>query len=134
MNYTDELCMCRVDFFKPSGKWYTTEAIAIFDYSGDNIHEVVKNAIKDHLKGRLKGMTAVCLIPHHKNSHPHHGEVCVKMSIYIYIYWSICMVGWCVYKVTGPLTSDIVKGPYDREGEARIKMDKLNKERENGIN
>lgn len=70
MGYTNREDMVRVDFFKPSGKWYCTEAVKWLDYHSEFIHEGFKESLAGHLKGRLLGMTAVCLEPYHENSHP----------------------------------------------------------------
>ncbi len=77
MGYCDDPRMVRVDFFKESGKWYTTEAIQIDnrDYKGTLIHDALKNAldkmyIPEQNRLRLSGMTAVCLEMYHEHSHP----------------------------------------------------------------
>lgn len=75
-NYSEDPAMCRVDFFKPSGKWYCTEAVRFVKWkaSPDNlIHDAFKQSLREHFKDtpdRLSGMTAVCLDPHHELSHP----------------------------------------------------------------
>ncbi len=72
MGYSSNESMVRVDFFKESGKWYTTEAVN-FDVvylvekeDFKTIHPVdaLKLALEAHLKGRLNGMWAVCLKPY----------------------------------------------------------------------
>ena len=72
-NYTDSPNSCRVDFFKPSGKWYCTEAV-IFPDSSHHQHPVDAfiNALTGHFNNtpRFAGMTAVCLYPYNANSHP----------------------------------------------------------------
>lgn len=72
-NYTDNVNSCRVDFFKPSGKWYCTEAV-IFPDSTYKQHPVngFKHALDEHFGSstRLQGMTAVCLHPYNENSFP----------------------------------------------------------------
>lgn len=77
MNYSDNPASVRVDFFRPSGKWYTTEAVRWLTYNTKVklIHEAFKEALVEHLKEadgtlRLGGMTAVCLDPWHENAHP----------------------------------------------------------------
>lgn len=72
MNYSANEYMCRVDFFKPSGQWYCTEAVSFQGglYDEALIHDAFDKALKRHLQGRLSGMTAVCLDPYHANSHP----------------------------------------------------------------
>jgi len=67
--------MCRVDFWKESGKWYTTEAVEFgpqgFDGDAPLIHDCFREYLIKHFgKPRLVGMRATCLEPYHKNSHP----------------------------------------------------------------
>lgn len=70
-NYSADESMVRVDFFKPSGKWYTTEAVRwTGEYRGGCIIESFHKTLIYHLGGRLEGATAVCLHPFHENSHP----------------------------------------------------------------
>ncbi len=70
MGYSADESMVRVDFFKPSGKWYDTEAVLWTGrYDGD-IHVAFAKSLRDHLQGRMKGMDAVCLEPYHEHSHP----------------------------------------------------------------
>lgn len=77
MNYSDDPSMVRVDFFKPSGKWYATEAVKWLTYEAKDkmISEAFKGALVKHLLKkdrtlRLAGMTAVCLDPYHESSFP----------------------------------------------------------------
>ena len=71
MGYIDDPSMVRVDFFKPGGKWYCTEAVAWTGGYGDvEIHAAFAESLRDHLKGRLHGMVAVCLEPYHAYAHP----------------------------------------------------------------
>ena len=78
MGYSDDDSIVRVDFFKPSGKWYCTEAVKwtgawkgkIKD-GGELIHDAFSKSLRDHLKGsRLSEMDAICLEPYHEFSHP----------------------------------------------------------------
>lgn len=71
MGYSEDSSMVRVDFFKPSGKWYTTEAVKFLSYHGD-LHDAFKEALRNHFNGsgRLKDMTAICIEPYHKDSYP----------------------------------------------------------------
>lgn len=69
MGFTTKENMVRVDFFKPSGKWYCTEEVAFIQYDG-LIHEAFRRSLNASVGGRLKGMTAVCLEPYHEYSHP----------------------------------------------------------------
>ncbi len=74
MGYSADESMVRVDFFKPSGKWYTTEAVRwTGGYKGD-IHSAFAESLRNHLKGRLSDTDAVCLEPYHELSHP----LCMK--------------------------------------------------------
>lgn len=90
MGYSENSDMVRVDFFKSSGKWYTTEAVkwtgAWCGGEYDNRdksktphnrphalpHDAFKQSLKDHFgnKIRLVGMQAICLEPYHEFSHP----------------------------------------------------------------
>lgn len=51
-NYTDDPTMVRVDFWKSSGKWYTTEAVKWvgngFSDDAKLIHEQFKVSLIDH--------------------------------------------------------------------------------------
>lgn len=75
-NYSDSEASCRVDFWKESGKWYTTEAVKWvgngFTHNPPLLHEQFHDSLKAHFKGksRLVGMRATCLEPYHKHSHP----------------------------------------------------------------
>jgi hypothetical protein len=70
MNYCDDPAMVRVDFFKESGKWYTTEAIKWLHYRDMSIHEAFYLSLEASLEDRLSEMTAVCLAPYHEHAHP----------------------------------------------------------------
>lgn len=85
MGFSAEEDMVRVDFFKQSGKWYTTEAVKwTGDYwvdrpngmstkRGELIHKAFIHSLRDHFEdcpSRLAGMDAVCLNPYHEHSHP----------------------------------------------------------------
>lgn len=50
----------QVAFFKPSGKWYTTEAVP---FSDDVSPSEAALELKEYLKGRLAGCTAVAIDP-----------------------------------------------------------------------
>ena len=75
-NYSDDPEMVRVDFFKPSGKWYCTEAVKwTGEWKGTMqlIHDAFKKSLQDHFKDvpdRLSDMDAICLDPYHELSHP----------------------------------------------------------------
>jgi len=69
--------MVRVDFWKPSGKWYDTEAIKWDRYRSTDkkgttelIHDTFKRCLRQQLGDRLSSMVATCLEPYHENSHP----------------------------------------------------------------
>lgn len=73
MNYSNDPGMCRVDFFKESGKWYETEAVDFSPYYNEMlIHEAFKKALKDHFGQhiRMVGMRAFCIEPYHMYAHP----------------------------------------------------------------
>ena len=62
MGYIDDDSMVRVDFFKPGGKWYCTEAVRWTGGYGDvEIHTAFQKSLSDHLQGsnRLNGMIVV---------------------------------------------------------------------------
>ncbi len=72
MGYTTDPEMVRVDFFKPSGKWYATESIKwVSNWSAHScIYGGFKRSLRAALGDRLQGMTAVCLEPYHELAHP----------------------------------------------------------------
>lgn len=71
MGYSTEEDMVRVDFFKESGKWYTTEAIKwTGGYRDCCIIDAFSASLRNALGGRLSDMDAVCLEPYHEHSHP----------------------------------------------------------------
>jgi len=72
MGYSIDESVCRVDFFKPSGKWYTTEAVKFTSYKGQS-QDIFRESLRNHFKntpGRLEGMVAVCLEPYVEHSFP----------------------------------------------------------------
>ena len=70
-NYSAIASRCRVDFFKESGKYYTTEEIEFppetYDYDP---YSAVAVSLKTQLGKRLDGMTAVCLEPYCSHPYP----------------------------------------------------------------
>lgn len=75
MGYSDDESMVRVDFFKPSGKWYTTEAVKwTGEWKGTAlIHDAFAQSLRGHFKdtpNRLSDMDAICLEPYHEHAHP----------------------------------------------------------------
>ena len=60
---------CRVDIFKPSGKWYETISISM-EYNSSSIHESVREGIKQKIGNAHSGKTAVCTEPYHQYAHP----------------------------------------------------------------
>ncbi len=76
-NYSDDPESVRVDFFKLSGKWYTTESVKMEIYSSviAPVRDALIEALVKHLKKpdgsiRFAGMWAVCLNPYHEHAHP----------------------------------------------------------------
>lgn len=70
MGYTTDDSMVRVDFFKQSGKWYTTESVKwVGDYN-EGIHSGFAESLRQHLGERMQDMDAVCLEPYHELEHP----------------------------------------------------------------
>lgn len=77
MHYSDKPESVRVDFWKPSGEWYSTEAVIwTGQYRDQLIHYSFAQSLRDHLtvEGRdglrMSGMSATCLKPYHEHSHP----------------------------------------------------------------
>lgn len=75
-NYSNDADSVRVDFFRDTGKWYTTEAVKMSgQYEGGSLYDIFIAALLAHLTQpdgtiRLAGMWAVCLDPYHEHSHP----------------------------------------------------------------
>ena len=79
MGYNEDDSIVRVDFFKPSGKWYTTEAVEWVGgyYKEIPIHEAFAKSLNNHLRGeRLSDMDAICLEPYHEHAHP----ICIRQG------------------------------------------------------
>ena len=74
MGYSSDPSMVRVDFFKPSGKWYDTEAVKwTGEYGSGLIHEEFAKSLRDHFSDspdRFSEFDAVCLHPYHVHEHP----------------------------------------------------------------
>lgn len=81
-HYTTNPAHCRVDIFKPSGKWYCTVVIDMSGhYNGGLVEDHVRycllnkvvpgDIILNNEKYMLsQGYMAVCLEPYHEHSHP----------------------------------------------------------------
>ena len=71
-HYCDDPASVRVDFFKPSGKWYMTEAVPWKEpyNGGGQLQDHFRAALKKALQGRGNGLLAVCLEPYHENAYP----------------------------------------------------------------
>lgn len=86
MNYSNTSSMCRIDFFKEGGKWYTTEEVKMIYYGTEEEFEGRKLLLLPEIiiaslradssfrmeDGRMRyaGMWAVVLEPWHVHSHP----------------------------------------------------------------
>lgn len=68
-NYCKDPAVVRVDIFKPSGKWHTTEEVMFLRYRGD-ILSAFTESLHKAVGSRYSGMVAVCLEPYHENAHP----------------------------------------------------------------
>jgi len=72
MGYSNDPAMVQVDFFKSSGKWYTTETVKwVGKYSDPDIQKSFLKSLREHFKEspeRLSEMDAVCHI--HKDAPP----------------------------------------------------------------
>lgn len=70
MNYTSNPGSVRVDFFKPSGKWYMTEEVDMSDYwDTPTSSDAVEAALED-VGRNLKHFTRVVLEPYHRFGYP----------------------------------------------------------------
>lgn len=70
-NYSSTPEMCRVDFFKPGGKWYTTEAFKWIGWGKEHlIYDAFYNSLIAAFPDNYSGMTAVCLEPYHEYAYP----------------------------------------------------------------
>lgn len=69
-HFSDNPGMVRVDFFRPSGKWYMTEAHDMSDfYNEPVIHDAVCKMLERD--GRLlTHFDILVLEPYHKNAYP----------------------------------------------------------------
>lgn len=86
MGFSDDPCMVRVDFFKPSGKWAYTEAVkwtGAWIAEQQDLFAAFRQSLRDHLgppnakfnNVRHAGLRAVCLEPYHELAHP----ICVDI-------------------------------------------------------
>ncbi len=83
-HYSDDSSSVRVDFFKSSGKWYTTEAVKWIGKFETHtlVNEEFTESVWEHLKSttsqkefnkgrvRLLDMVAVCIDLYHPHSFP----------------------------------------------------------------
>jgi len=69
-HYNDNPGMVKVDYYKPGGKWYMTEAHDMSDfYNEPDIHKAVREMLARD--GRLlTHFTIVVDEPYHKNAYP----------------------------------------------------------------
>lgn len=76
MGFTKNNNMVRVDFFRDTGKWYATNEMVWDRYHStvnggfEYLQETFCRCLRQHFGEYYKGMTAVCLEPHHEHSHP----------------------------------------------------------------
>ena len=70
-NYSENPGSCEIVYFKPSGKYYMTEAIDMSDeYDTLSIHDAVRNAIVKARGSDMAHFTRVVLEPYHRNAYP----------------------------------------------------------------
>lgn len=73
-NYSNDAAMVRVDFFRPGGKWYMTEAHRMYDWDDWNmwgqIGDILDQSRPEREAGWWKNFTIVVLEPYNKNAHP----------------------------------------------------------------
>jgi hypothetical protein len=72
-NYSNNSGSVRVEFFKPSGKWYMTEAWDMSKYysTGPTPYDAVKKMFED--KGKSEQLTRFIVVvndPYHENAYP----------------------------------------------------------------
>lgn len=82
MGYSSDESMVRVDFFKPGGKWYTTEDMKWIGYDTGDIHSAFALSLRTAFGDYYKEMDAICLEPYHEHAFP----LCIKNG------------GWIDYK------------------------------------
>ena len=78
MGYNSDDSMVRVDFFKESGRWYSSEDMkwdrySVIDERGDIelINDTFKRCLdKTFGKDAYEGMIAICLEPYHEHAFP----------------------------------------------------------------
>lgn len=78
MRYASDDSIARVDFFRQSGKWYTTEEMKWDRYLSEDkdgkvvelITDTFKRCIDEQFPDHFIEMIAVCLEPYHEHSHP----------------------------------------------------------------
>ena len=70
MPYSSNPAHVRVDFFKPSGKWYASEQLEWRHYEGMTLQDAFIRSLQSQFNGKYSGMTAVCLEPYHEHAHP----------------------------------------------------------------
>ena len=72
MGFNVDDAVCRVEFFKQSGKWYITEAVRMINYDASPV-EILKESLREHFTDapeRMSEMTAVCIEPYSKHPFP----------------------------------------------------------------
>lgn len=79
-HYSVEPGRCRVDFFKPSGKWYMTDEVDMSEmYATDDTVGAVGSALEKYLRRNnhvdYSEFVAVCLEPYTRYSFPVMGTV-----------------------------------------------------------
>lgn len=77
MGYNSDDSMVRVDFFRESGKWYTTEemkwdrwSMKLADGSTELVDETFERCLNQEFGDSFRGMIAICLEPYHENAFP----------------------------------------------------------------
>ena len=73
-NYSEKSGHVKVDFYKPSGKWYMTEQYDMSDYynAGITVVEAVEMMLKANERGKRLMPQFIVVVddPYHKNSYP----------------------------------------------------------------
>lgn len=61
----------RFDFYRPSGKWYMTEALDMSDHYNDlDIYQAVKETVEAWRPGILQEYVIVVAEPYHRDAYP----------------------------------------------------------------
>ena len=70
-HFSNDEADCRVDIFKPNGKWYTTTTINMsHNYNSPDLKQSIKDLLLLQKWDTDNGWIFVCLEPYHQHAHP----------------------------------------------------------------